>query len=166
MSFTAMVDFLYTMFFLDNTCTTFRQTACLHVCACIYTHAFLSSGPDRGQSPIDWGDFPFVRPFVCLSVHPPLRAKEPARQTLDPSRQASEPARQASEPLRPGWLAMSTGWLALRPAWLVLKPAWLGLRTAWLAPRPFGGITDGWMDKRMHQGKISDFQSATIHLLR
>ena len=54
------------------------------------------SGPDRGRSPVEWGDFPFVRP----SVHPfpPSRAQEPARQALDPSSQASEPARQASEP--------------------------------------------------------------------
>ena len=27
---------------------------------------FLGSGPDRGCSPVEWGDFP----FVCPSVHP------------------------------------------------------------------------------------------------
>ena len=76
------------------------------------------SGPDRGQSPVEWGDFPFVRPSVCPSVRPspPSRAQEPARQALDPASQASEPARQASEPLRPGWLALRPGWLALRTA--------------------------------------------------
>ena len=42
------------------------------------THAFLvaflllGSGPDRGRSPVEWGDFPFVHPFVCSS--PPLWA--------------------------------------------------------------------------------------------
>ena len=32
------------------------------------------SGPDRGQSPVEWGDFPYVRSFVCMYVHtsPPL----------------------------------------------------------------------------------------------
>ena len=32
------------------------------------------SGPDRGRSPVEWGDFPFVRSFVrssvCLFVPP------------------------------------------------------------------------------------------------
>ena len=62
------------------------------------------SSPDRGQSPVEWRDFPSVRPSVCLSVHPsvrpfpPSRAQEPARRALDPSNQASEPARQAPEP--------------------------------------------------------------------
>ena len=43
--------------------------------------SFLGSGPDRGQSPVKWGDFlpvclsvrlsihPSVHLFVCLSVH-------------------------------------------------------------------------------------------------
>ena len=55
------------------------------------------SGPDRGRSPVEWGDFPsihlYVRPF------PPSRVQELARQALDP-------ANQASEPQRPGWLAL------------------------------------------------------------
>ena len=28
---------------------------------------FLGSGPDRGRSPVEWGDFPFVRLSVCSS---------------------------------------------------------------------------------------------------
>ena len=28
------------------------------------------SGPDRGRSPVEWGDFPFVRPSVRPSVPP------------------------------------------------------------------------------------------------
>ena len=31
------------------------------------------SGPNRGRSPVEWGDFPFVRPSVRLSVHPSIR---------------------------------------------------------------------------------------------
>ena len=56
--------------------------------------AFLGSGPGRGRSPVEWGDFPSIR----TSVHPPLKAQEPARQALDPASQASEPTWQASEP--------------------------------------------------------------------
>ena len=50
------------------------------------------SGPDRGRSPVEWGDFPFVRPSVRPSVHPsvhpfpPSRAQEPARQALEPAK--------------------------------------------------------------------------------
>ena len=114
----------------------------------------MGSGPDRGQSPVEWGDFPFVRSFVRSSVcpSPPSRAQEPARQTSEPARQASEPARQASEPLRPGWLA-------LRPAWLAPRPDWLGLRPAWLALRPSrGGRMDGRTYKRTkHLPILQDF---------
>ena len=107
------------------------------------------SSPDRGQSPVEWGDFQSVCSSIHLSIRPsvypsvpPLRAQEQARQALDPSSQASEPAKQASEPLRPGWLA-------LRPACLALKPAWLALRPAWLAFGPLrGGQTDKWTDKQ------------------
>ena len=28
------------------------------------------SGPDRGRSPVEWGDFPYVRPSVRTSVRP------------------------------------------------------------------------------------------------
>ena len=72
---------------------------------------------DRGQSPLEWGDFPSVRtsvrPYIHPSVRPfpPSRAQEPARQALDPASQASEPARHASEPLE-AWLAGSEAWLA------------------------------------------------------
>ena len=36
------------------------------------------SGPDRGQSPVEWGDF--------LSVHPPLPLGHPARPVAQPAR--------------------------------------------------------------------------------
>ena len=31
--------------------------------------SFLGSGPGRGQSPVEWGDFPSVHPYVHPSVH-------------------------------------------------------------------------------------------------
>ena len=30
------------------------------------------SGPDRGQSPVEWGEIPFVHPSVPKSIHPSL----------------------------------------------------------------------------------------------
>ena len=45
------------------------------------------SSSDRGQSPVEWGDFLFVRPFVSPSVHSPLLA------------------------IQPGWLAGPQAWL-------------------------------------------------------
>ena len=56
--------------------------------------------------PVEAIKHPVVQLSIHLSVHPPLRAQEPAGQALDPASQAPEPARQASEPLRPGWLAL------------------------------------------------------------
>ena len=50
------------------------------------------SGPNRGRSPVEWGDFPSVRTYVCTSVHSP--------------------------PLELGWLAGPQTWLAGPQAWL------------------------------------------------
>ena len=54
------------------------------------------SGPNRGQSPVEWGDFPFVRSF-----------------------------RPGWLGLRPGWLGLRLGWLGLIPGWLGFRPGWL-----------------------------------------
>ena len=35
------------------------------------------SGPDRGRSPVEWGDFPYVRPSVHPSVRPYVRPSVP-----------------------------------------------------------------------------------------
>ena len=55
------------------------------------------SGPDRGQSPVEWGDFPFVRP----SVHPPPPLGHPARPEAKPARPKAQPARPKAQPARP-----------------------------------------------------------------
>ena len=34
------------------------------------------SGPDRAQSPVEWGDFLSVRPSVRPSIHPSVKQKE------------------------------------------------------------------------------------------
>ena len=69
-----------------------------------YLFFFLGSGPDRGRSPVEWGDFPSVRTFVRPSI-PPLWNLA-------------------------GWLGLSPGWLGLWPGWLGLRPGWLVLRPA------------------------------------
>ena len=35
-----------------------------------HTSRFLGSGPDRGRSPVEWGEIPYVRPSVRPSVRP------------------------------------------------------------------------------------------------
>ena len=46
----------------------------------IMIYPFLGSGPDSGQSPVEWGDFPFVRLSVCPSVRPSIPPSGPASQ--------------------------------------------------------------------------------------
>ena len=48
------------------------------------------SGPDRGQSPVEWGDFPSVRSFVH-PAQPGLQASQPPSQTSESANQCSEP---------------------------------------------------------------------------
>ena len=52
------------------------------------------SSPDRGQSPVEWGDFL----YVCLS--PPLG--HPARPEAQPARPEAQPARSEAQPARSG----------------------------------------------------------------
>ena len=52
-------------------------------------YSFLGSGPDRGRSPVEWGEIPFVRPFV----RPPRglsQAQGGSSQVLGGPRQALE----------------------------------------------------------------------------
>ena len=57
------------------------------------------SGPNRGRSPVEWGDFPSVRSFVRPSVRSPLWTIQPG---LKPE----------------AWLAGPQTWLAGPQAWL------------------------------------------------
>ena len=78
------------------------------------------SGPDRGRSPVEWGDFLSIRSFVRPSIRSPPWAIQPG--------------------LRPGWLGLRTGWLGLRPGWLGLSPGWMAQ----------GGCTDKRTDVQMY----------------
>ena len=69
------------------------------------------SGPDRGQSPVEWGDFPSVRPSVHPSIRSPLEGPRASQAGLRPSQsglRASQAGLRASE----AWLAGSEAWMA------------------------------------------------------
>ena len=102
------------------------------------TADFLGSGPDRGQSPVEWGDFPFVRTYVCTSVRPPLWAIRPGLRPSQPGLRPSQPG------LRPS----QTGLRPSQPASQVsgFRDGWLGLRPGWMAQR--GERTDGLTNER------------------
>ena len=61
--------------------------------------SFLGSGPDRGRSPVEWGDFPSVRSFVRTYVPP-----------SGPSQPASQPASQPQASGMAGWASGLAGW--------------------------------------------------------
>ena len=65
------------------------------------------SGPERGQSPVGWGDFLYVRPYVHRYVRSPLWAIQPG---LRPSQPGLKP--------EAGLLAGAQIWLAGPQAWL------------------------------------------------
>ena len=51
------------------------------------------SGPDRGQSPVEWADFPYIHSFVRPSVCPYIPPGHPARPEAQPARPEAQPAR-------------------------------------------------------------------------
>ena len=57
------------------------------------------SGTDRGQSPVECGDFPSVRPSVHPSVRPPPLGHQ-ARPEAQPARPEAQPARPEAQPSR------------------------------------------------------------------
>ena len=72
--------------------------------------SFLGSGPNRGQSPVEWGDFPFVRPFVPSFVRPTLEGPRASQAGL----RASHAGLRASK----AWLAGYEARLAGSEAYL------------------------------------------------
>ena len=84
----------------------------------------MGSGPDRGRSPVEWGDFPFVRssvrPFVRSSPplgHPARPEAQPARPEAQPARPEAQPARSEAQPASQPSLRLQA-WLAGPQAWL------------------------------------------------
>ena len=68
------------------------------------TFPFLGSGPDKGRSPVDWGEIPFIHLSVRTSI-PPVGLLRPLWQAL-----------------RPLWQALRALWQALRPLGQAPKP--------------------------------------------
>ena len=101
----------------------------------------LSLSPsERGQSPVEWVDFPSVRPSIRPSVHYPLWAIQPG---LRPSQLGLRPSQSG---LRTTQLGLRTSQPDLRPSQPAsqasgFRHSWLGLRPGWMAQR--GGRTDG-----------------------
>ena len=64
-------------------------------CFSLLTFGKQGSGPGRGQSPVEWGDFTYVCTYKCLSVHSPLWAIQlglrPSQPGLKPEAWLSEP---------------------------------------------------------------------------
>ena len=88
------------------------------------------SGPNRRQSPVEWGDFPFIRPSPLLAIQPGLR---PSQRCLKPE----------------AWLAGPEAWLAGPQAWLAGPQAWLAGPQAWLAgPQACLAGPEGGTDKQ------------------
>jgi len=56
------------------------------------------SGPDRGRSPVEWGDFPFVRLSVRLFVPPLGHPARPEAQLARPETQLARPEAQLARP--------------------------------------------------------------------
>ena len=63
----------------------------------LYMNVKQGSSPDRGQSPVEWGDFPFIRP----SIHPFPPLGHPARPEAQPARPKAEPAWPETQLARP-----------------------------------------------------------------
>ena len=59
------------------------------------------SGPDRGRSPVEWGDFPSVRPSVSPSVRPFPSLGHPARPEAQTARPEPQSARPEAQPAIP-----------------------------------------------------------------
>ena len=57
------------------------------------------SGPDRGRSPVEWGDYPLVSTYVCPS---PLRPDaQPAWSEAQLARAEAQPVRLVATALLP-----------------------------------------------------------------
>ena len=77
--------------------------------------SFLGSGPDRGRSPVEWGDFPsarsFVRPSLLqLALRPLQLALRPLVWKADERMAGCTDESRAREPLI-SWCLLATGFL-------------------------------------------------------
>ena len=64
------------------------------------------SGPDRGQSPVEWGDFSYIRTYIRPS---PLWAIQPDLRPSQPGLRPSQPVRSQAAGLA-GCASGMAGW--------------------------------------------------------
>ena len=74
------------------------------------------SGPDRGQSHVGWGDFPYVHTYIHPSLQPPLWAIQPSLKTRQSGLRPFQPG------LRPSQPGLRHSQLGLRPSMLGQNP--------------------------------------------
>ena len=60
----------------------------------------LGSGSNRGQSHVEWGDFPCIYLSVPSQGYPTRPEAQPARPESQPARPESQPARPEAQPAR------------------------------------------------------------------
>ena len=80
---------------------------------------FLGSGPGRGRSPVEWGDFPSFRLFVRLFVRP-----SPPAWLGGPQTRLRGPQTRLGGPQI--WLGGPQVWLGGPQTWLGGPQTWLG----------------------------------------
>ena len=98
----------------------------------VISNPFLGSGPDRGRSPVKWGDFPSVHPSIRTSMLSPLEGPRASQAGLRPS-QAGLRASQAGLRARQAGLRASQPGLKGSEACLAGSEAWLDGSKACLA---------------------------------
>ena len=83
---------------------------------------FRGSSPNKGQTPVEWGEIHHARPSVCLSNSICLSIHLPRLTGPD-------------------------AWLARAKAWLASPEAWLASSEAWLAGQGLAGLAlgPGWL---------------------
>ena len=104
------------------------------------------SGPDRGQSPVEWGDFPSVH-SPLWAIQPGLSPSKPGLRPSQPGLRPSQPGHEA-QPASPGAQPASPeaqpaspeaqpARSEAQPASQAsgFRPGWLGLRPGWMAQR-------------------------------
>ena len=58
------------------------------------------SSPDRGRSPVEWGDLTSVHTYVPPLGHPAKPEAQPARLEAQPAIPEAQPARSEAQPAR------------------------------------------------------------------
>ena len=66
-----------------------------------YKSAFLGSGPDRGRSPVEWGEIPSVRPSVPPLAGPQTLLAGPQTPPAGPQTLLAGPQTPPASPLSP-----------------------------------------------------------------